>query len=431
MSRYLMVLWSGGGNVPPQLSVARQLLRRGHEVSVLAPRSLGGAVEAAGAAFEPYRRAPEHDAAHPELDPIKDWQVSGLAAAARVRDRLMLGTASSLAEDVLAVAADVLPDVLVTDYALLGGFLAAERAGLPVAGLVHSIFPLPRPGVPPFGFGAMPARGLFGRVRDGVLTWGTLRFYNTRLPDLNAVRASLGLASLGSVFELFAAADRLLVLTSPAFNFPGALPPNAVWVGVPSDSRPQPSSPRRSEPSAVLVSLSTSYQNQDQVLERLIQALAALPVRAVVTCGPATDPARLPSPSNVQVLRWAPHDELLPSTDLVVTHGGHGTVMAALRHGVPVVCLPMGRDQRDVAARVRWRGAGMVGRAQSPPHMLRKLIAAALGDDSLRRGAQNIARGTAADEPELASVQLEELARPALAEVASGPAAAGLARSPS
>jgi UDP:flavonoid glycosyltransferase YjiC (YdhE family) len=52
MSRYLMVLWSGGGCVPPQLAFAKRLLRAGHEVSILAPRSPTERVRASGATFE-------------------------------------------------------------------------------------------------------------------------------------------------------------------------------------------------------------------------------------------------------------------------------------------------------------------------------------------------------------------------------------------
>ena len=43
----------------------------------------------------------------------------------------------------------------------------------------------------------------------------------------------------------------------------------------------------------------------------------------------------------------------------MVTHAGHGTVIKALAAGVPLVCLPQGRDQKDNAARVQRLGAGI------------------------------------------------------------------------
>src|SRR4029453_15057438 len=57
--------------------------------------------------------------------------------------------------------------------------------------------------------------------------------------------------------------------------------------------------------------------------------------------------------------RYLPHAALLPDCALVVTHAGFGTVMAVLAHGVPLLCLPMGRDQHENAARVAACGAGM------------------------------------------------------------------------
>jgi UDP:flavonoid glycosyltransferase YjiC (YdhE family) len=95
------------------------------------------------------------------------------------------------------------------------------------------------------------------------------------------------------------------------------------------------------------------------VLRRIAAALGELPVRAVVTTGNAIDPADVPAPANVQVVRSAPHSAILPHAAAVVTHGGHGTVVKALAAGVPLLVLPMGRDQLDNAARVVAQGAGL------------------------------------------------------------------------
>jgi UDP:flavonoid glycosyltransferase YjiC (YdhE family) len=59
---------------------------------------------------------------------------------------------------------------------------------------------------------------------------------------------------------------------------------------------------------------------------------------------------------------------------LVVTHDGHGTVSRALWHGLPLLVMPMGRDQDDIALRVEAHGAGLV----LPPDASETDIAAAL-----------------------------------------------------
>jgi UDP:flavonoid glycosyltransferase YjiC (YdhE family) len=78
-----------------------------------------------------------------------------------------------------------------------------------------------------------------------------------------------------------------------------------------------------------------------------------------VTTGPTLAPEEFPAPDNVTVVRSAPHGALLAETAVFVTHAGHGSTLRPLMAGVPLLCLPMGRDQNDNAARVVARGAGL------------------------------------------------------------------------
>ena len=72
-----------------------------------------------------------------------------------------------------------------------------------------------------------------------------------------------------------------------------------------------------------------------------------------------TNGATLCRPKNVTLLPSAPHDAVMKEVSLVVTHGGHGTVSRALWHGLPLLVMPMGRDQNDIAARVEAHGVGL------------------------------------------------------------------------
>ena len=71
------------------------------------------------------------------------------------------------------------------------------------------------------------------------------------------------------------------------------------------------------------------------------------------------DPDQIDAPDAITVVRSAPHRDVLAHTDVLLTHGGHGTVMKGLVAGVPIVCMPTGRDQPDNAARLTYRGAGV------------------------------------------------------------------------
>ncbi len=417
---YLFVLWDGGGNVPPQLALARHLTERGHHIRILAPSTLRPRIEAAGCQFVPLHETPEHDSSSRSEDLLRDWEApTSLAAAGLVRDRLIFGTAHGYASDVTAAIADKRPDVVVTDYLLLGGYIAAERAGIPLAALIHTVYPLPAPGMPPYGMGFQPAKGAPGWVRDALFAPVFRRFYNARLKNLNAVRAAMGLQPLTSVFEQFARANRLLVLTSQAFDFPAdSLAANVRYVG-PQIDDPAWLTPWEPTPSGdnglplVLVSLSTTYQQQADVVRRVVEALADLPVRALVTLGPALVGKQFTLPPNVRAEPYAPHILVCPHADLVITHGGHGTVITALKAGVPLVCLPMGRDQGDNAAHVVWRGAGVRCSSKADVKTIRRTIQQVLGQPRFREGARRIANGIARDGgPSQAIAELEDLASP-------------------
>jgi MGT family glycosyltransferase len=417
---YLFVLWDGGGNVPPQLALARRLTMRGHRVSILAPRILQSRVEAAGCAFVPLHAIPDHDSASHTDDVLRDWEArTPMTAAALVRDRLIFGTASGYARDVTTAITADRPDVVVTDYLLLGAYVAAERAGIPLAALIHTVYPLPAPGMPPYGMGFQPMKNLAGRVRDTLFAKVFERFYNARLKELNRVRAAMGLQSLSSTFEQFDRANRLLVLTSQAFDFPAeSLPPNVRYVGRQLDDPAwltpwEPPTPADDHRPLVLVSLSTTYQQQADTVRRVVAALADLPVQGLVTLGPALAGEQFSLPPNVRAEPYVPHVLVCPHADLVVTHGGHGTVITALNFGVPVVCLPMGRDQGDNAARVVWRGAGVRCSNKADVKQLRRAIQQVLAEPRFREGARRIADGIARDGgPRKAIAELERLATP-------------------
>jgi UDP:flavonoid glycosyltransferase YjiC (YdhE family) len=370
-------------------------------VTVLGHRVQREKAEATGAAFRAYRHAPDADASRPETDLLRDWEAhTPIGAFARIRDNLMYGPAAAFARDVLE-AGDA--DVIAWDYLVLGLGLGAEHRRIPNAAIVHTPYPLPAPGVPPFGLGLQPGP----RARDAVLARVLARTFTPGMKALNAARAELGLAPHTGPYDQVANADRVLVLTAPEWDFAGdaPLPPNVRFCG-PAGVTARGG--EKDDPPLVLASFSTTFMDQRDLLARAIEALGDLPVRGLVTTGPSVDPARLPARGNVEVRDFVPHADVLPRASLVVTHAGLGTVHAALAHGVPLVCVPGGRDQNDVAARVVARGAGV----RTSKRKLRPAIERALADPSLAAGAQRMAEAFAHhDGAARAADELEALGR--------------------
>jgi MGT family glycosyltransferase len=141
----------------------------------------------------------------------------------------------------------------------------------------------------------------------------------------------------------------------------------------------------------VVTSLSTTYMHQESQLDAVVRALDGL--RGVVTVGAGLEPDALGSRDRVLVRRWLPHERLLPYADVVVTHAGHGTVMAALAAGVPLVCMPMGRDQHGNSEQVVRLGAGVCIDPAADDEQLRSAIDEVLSDGRYRANAEQLAAG--------------------------------------
>jgi MGT family glycosyltransferase len=141
----------------------------------------------------------------------------------------------------------------------------------------------------------------------------------------------------------------------------------------------------------VAVSFSTTYMYHEAIVGRILAALEALPVRVLLTLGGGLEPHEVTALPDVVVRPYIPHPVVLPHASLVVTHAGMGTVMAAFAYGVPLVCVPLGRDQVGNAERVEALGAGHMIAPDAPVKEVRAAIVDVLGSDALRAGARRMA----------------------------------------
>ncbi|HVA03767.1 MAG TPA: glycosyltransferase [Acidimicrobiales bacterium] len=399
-----MPTWDGGGNVPPELGVARRLIARGHQVHVIADPTLRDDARGVGATFSVWERAPHMTSLAPSEDLIRDWETQNpLVLLQRVRDRLIGGPAADFAADTAAAIEEFHPDVVVSDAFLFGAVIAAQAATLPVALLMSNIWMMPTPGSPAIGPGFAPAKTVLGRTRDAAMTAVVNRLFRKGLPAVNQARARYGLGPLASFYDQALSADQILVLTNAVFDYASSsVPGNVRYVGPILDdpiwvkpwTPPWPDSDRRP---LVLVGFSSTFQDQGPLLRRVVEALSSLAVRAVVTVGQRLDADELTSTSNVAVVASAPHGQVLAEAALVVSHCGHGTTIKTLAAGVPMVCIPMGRDQNDTAARVVHHGAGIRLSPKASVPDIRRAVTKVLGEERFRGKARRLAEAIAHD----------------------------------
>jgi UDP:flavonoid glycosyltransferase YjiC (YdhE family) len=161
----------------------------------------------------------------------------------------------------------------------------------------------------------------------------------------------------------------------------------------------------RSRP-LVYATLGTVFNGVHFAFEQLLGAAEGADFDLLLTVGKNVDPRTLDGPSNSRIERFVPQELILGHVGAVVCHGGMGTVMGALRHGVPLCCIPFGADQPFNGARVEALGCGRSYTTHTPadlpiPHArpedleaqaLRAHIDAILGERRYRDAAEALAR---------------------------------------
>ncbi len=255
--------------------------------------------------------------------------------------------------------AELAPDLVVSDVITTAGGLAAELLGLPWVELNPHPLYRPSKGLPPLGSGLAPGTGIRGRLRDAVMRALTARSWREGQRQRAAARAEIGLPAVDP------GPRRRLIATLPALEVPRPdWPPEAVVVG-PLHFEPTSSQlklPSGSGP-VVVVAPSTATTGARGVAEL---ALETLTPGKVLPEGSRVVVSRLGG-SDVPIPPWAAvglgrQDELLSHADVMICGGGHGIVSKTLLAGVPLVVVPGGGDQWEIANRVVRQGSALLVR---------------------------------------------------------------------
>ena len=308
-----------------------------------------------------------------------------------LRDEADLGRALHDQAEALATAlvpqlTELAPDLVVCDVLALGASMAAELIGVPWAQLSPHPLYEPSKALPPMGSGLAPGTGVRGRLRDAVLRAMTARSLRQGERQRAVVRQRIGLSARepGPAVRLIATLPALEV---PRPDWPG----NAHVVGplLWEASRQQMSPPPGDAP-LVMIAPSTAWTGAAGMAEMTLDAVRDARVRAVVSTF-APPPDDLPP--------WARsgpgrQDELLRESSVLVCGGGHGMLVKALRAAVPVVVVPGGGDQWEMANRVARQGSGVIVRP-STVDGLRDAVVRVLGDPGFRAAAEKAAASAA------------------------------------
>lgn len=405
----------GGGNLPPVLGLAKEMSENGYEVSVLSEPCLEKLITELGYTFIPFTRYFTRNDRREDL--FKDWNAS--SAKNPVLDTIVFGPVKVVSEQTMEAIKLTDAELLVADCLLPTALIAADARGIPGVLAFHMPEYLPGVNRPPGMFGLKPGKGTIGLIRDRILTGLFKMKLKGFLPAINEIRTKLNLPALEQTTDLFHGADLRLIQTLERFDFPlEPKPANVRYTGpVLNDpdwtsSWSNPWSEEDPRP-LVVISLSSTFQNQYAAIQSAIDALRNQEIRGLVTLGPALEKDSFNVPENVIIVDSAPHSKVFPEADLVITHAGHGTVMRALSHGLPLVCLPMGRDQNDNAVKVQHQGCGIALSAKAGAGKIRKAVQHIISDKAYKEVAVSFQASIHSKEKEKLILQeLEDLLGP-------------------
>jgi MGT family glycosyltransferase len=369
--RVLFTTKPGYGSFQPLGPLARALIAAGHEVTFAASATFCRVLERAGFRCLPAGFDFSMDDRDRVYDDIRRTLGPTSAPFSAVRDVFAGFLAPRMVPDLLTIAEAWPFDVLVREPEELSGCVAAEVLGVP-----HMTYG------PFFCFWD----GAFHDAPGEAATF-----------DLDRVRTAHGLPPDPAL----AALHRHLSLAClpPSFLGPDlTVPPNTHFLRPESFDQPGGEelpawiaelSPRPT----VHASLGTIFHRTPGVFEAILAGLREEPINLLLAVGRDQDPARFgPQPPHVRIERYLPHRLLMPRCDVVITHGGYGSVMACLDAGIPMVVIPLaGGDQVGNANRCAALGvARVVAADQRTPEVIRAAVQDVLADPRYRANAERL-----------------------------------------
>jgi MGT family glycosyltransferase len=376
MTRPLTVLFmpeSAYGPTNQCIGVGKVLLDRGHTVVFAAEASWAGKLAPLGFVEDLVDLAPPDPGADDEtagqfwIDFINETApefrkptVEQLGAFIKPTFQALIDGAKYCEPQLKAIIARHRPDVIVEDNVI--AFPALTTSGAPYIRIV-SCNPLEvrGPAVPP-PFSGYPA--------DDPSQWADYlaefdRTHREMWHDFDAWARQQGAAPLPDLEWVYTSAVANLYVFPAELDYTAARPLDDTWHRIESSVRetdvdfelPAEFASRPAESALIYLSLGSLGGADVTLLQRLIDELAAMPHRVIVSMGPRADEIRLAG--NMIGAPMLPQTTIIPQVDLVITHGGNNTTTEAMHFGKPMVVLPLFWDQYDNAQRVHELGFGV------------------------------------------------------------------------
>ncbi len=386
-----------GGHLNPVMSLARELMRRGHRITFYQFPLFRRKLESAGFACRTYGEA-EFPADSSRAFAHRLGAMGGLRGFRSMMDLVRRTVGVCLQQVPPKLRADGV-DVLLVDEVLAVGSTLAELAAVPHVTLSIALLLEGDILVPPYCTSWRYRTDAWGILRNRLAYKCLGGMMRPVVRELIERRAALGLGLDPSTTRF----GRPVVWISqePAgFEYPRRhLPPQLHFVGPLTDAsvREAVDFPfdRLDGRPLIYASLGTVLGRKTHVFRTIARACVDVGAQLVISLGGSGLPEDLgPLPGAPLVVSLAPQLDILRRAALCITHAGLNTTLECLAAGVPMVAIPMVNDAAGVAARIAWSGCGeMLRPSRLSARRLRRLVLTVLHEPRYRMAAARMCDG--------------------------------------
>lgn len=389
MSHFGVLSYKGTGHLNPLITLSRQLVARGHKVTLFHDAELEARICSQGLAFVSIATSRDHS--REDTRAGRRHKPSSAIPLLRYRIRRTVADMERFLRETPRALTRAGVDALIIDELALAGPTLSEMLRLPYFVISTSL---------PHNFGwsapsrIAPPKSILTRVQNALLEISVFRMRGPVRRRLDRFRRQ---AALGPIREVRNSFPELAHITQlpECLDFPRSdLSPNFHYTGpfVDETARLSMAFPwdQLDGRPVIYASLGTTLKSEPATFRLIAEACDGLGVQLVISLGGRRDPDIFHDlPGKPLVVRDAPQLELLKKAEIVITHAGPNTVFETLMQGKPMIAIPKTLDQPAIAARLARFGAAIVLRpGKLSAQEIRSALAKILQDPSYRNAAR-------------------------------------------
>ena len=376
-------------------ALGRELISRGHQVTLLHMEDVGSQVRKEGLQFVAIGQQ-DHPAGSLPISLAALGKLDGVRAL-RFTVQAVRKTTEMFCRDAPNVLRGEQIGMLLVDQTEPAGGTIAEHLGIPFVSIANALALNEEDGVPPAFADWAYRPGILAKLRNRagfraghwVLrpVWKVVAQYRRSWKLKPIANPNESFSKLTQICQLPREFDYPRTKLPPTFHYTGPLRRAQVtetafpWDRL--DGRP-----------LIYASLGTLQNARQDVFRCFGEACQGLPAQLVISHGGGLDEKAAASLAHLAlVVPYAPQLDLLKRAALTVTHAGLNTVLDTLTNGVPAVAIPITYEQPSIAARLLWSGAGAVlPFSRLTAGRLRIQIQAVFREERYRENAKRIAQ---------------------------------------